>query len=426
MSKAFYTVRKGDNLCDIARRHGTSIPQLQKINGIQDPDKIHEGQVIALKAKAVCKVDVQLLDRDRNPLKNAKMRLDYSGKSKQLSSGNNGRLPSILTESPEDRVKVFAARLDGSWKQIADITSGWGNKLVTLVSPKIKIATKTMPHPNDAKVRPKPDPVRADKRPVIPAENPKTTEAKGESLGDYGDGKGPKSEHQTDKDGFPILKITNDQVQLDFLGGYTGERITEEDYKKAAMELGCEVAAIKAVADVETKQEAFTKKHWPTILYERHQFAKHTNPENKYNKINADISSKIPYTSDKRTKGGNVIPNSDRYGAYGESQYKRLAKAYTLDKNAALKACSWGKFQIMGFNYRSAGFNTVFSYVQAMCISEQEHLKAFVNFINADQVGKKALIQKDWSTFARMYNGSSYKKNKYDIKMQEAYKKYVQ
>ena len=111
-------------------------------------------------AKAVCKVEVQLLDRERNPIRNAKMRLDYSGKSKQLSSGNNGRLPSILTGSPEDVVKIFIARMDGTWKLVTEITSDWGNKLVTLVSPKVKIETKTMPHPRDANGKLKLDPGR--------------------------------------------------------------------------------------------------------------------------------------------------------------------------------------------------------------------------------------------------------------------------
>lgn len=428
MSKGFYTVRKGDNLEDISRRHGTSIAQLQKINGIQDPDTIYEGQVIALKAKAVCKVDVQLLDRDRNPLQNAKIRLDYSGKSKQHSSGNNGRLPSILTDSPEDKVKIYAARLDGSWKQIAEITSGWGNKLVTLISPKIKIVTKTMPHPSDAKGSPKPDLVRADKRPAIPADNPKATEAKGESLGDYGDGKGPKSEHQTDKGGLPILKITNDQVELDFLGGYTGEQITEEDYENAAKALGCEVAAIKAVAEVETGEmkDGFDKKKRPIILYERHIFAKCTMPKNKYNKINPDISSNKTYKfktpQNKRLVKEGVLNDYDLYG----DSYGRLAKAYSLDKNAALKACSWGKFQILGQNHKEAGFETVLSFVQSMCLSEREHLKAFASFVDADTVKRNALINKDWTTFAKSYNGVGYRVNRYDTRLQEAYNKYDQ
>jgi len=240
MSTMFYTVKRGDTLSGIARRHGVSSQQLQKINGLQSPDRIEEGQVIALEAKAVCKVDVQLLDHERNPIKNAKMRLDYCDKSKQFSSGNNGRLPSILTNSPDDVVQIFIARMDGTWKQITEITSDWGNKLVTLVSPKVKIETKTMPHPREADGRLKPDPGRADKVPITPRDKPETTEAKGKSHGDYGDGKGPKSEHQHDKNGMPVTKVTNDQVELDCFDTYTGEDITNEDFKWAAKELGVE------------------------------------------------------------------------------------------------------------------------------------------------------------------------------------------
>jgi len=324
-------------------------------------------------------------------------------------------------------VKIFIARMDGTWKQVTEITSDWGNKLVTLVSPKVKIETKTMPHPRDANGKPKPDPGRTGKTPVTQPDHPEKTEAKGRSLGDYGDGKGPKSEHQIDKGGFPITKITNDQAKLDFLGGYTGERITEEDYRKAAKELGCEVATIRAVAEVETGEmkEAFDRKNRPIILYERHIFAKCTIPKNKYNKINPDISSATTYKfasprNKKLVKEG-ILKETDLYG----DSYARLAKAYSLDKDAALKACSWGRFQILGKNHKEAGFNTVLSYVKAMCISEREHLKAFLNFIDIDGVKKTALVKKDWVAFAKSYNGVGYKINSYDTKLKEAYIKHA-
>ena len=428
MSKAtmVYKVQSGDTLSGIAQRHGTSIHKLQKINGIKDPDRIRTGQIIALKAEAACKVDVMLLDRERNPIKNARMRLNYCGKNETLTTGKDGRLSTIQTDSPNDMVGISIARMNGTWKKISEVTSDWGNKLVTLVSPKTRFAGKTMPHPKDAYGLPMAEPKRTDRKPVHPPEHPETTKAKGKSHGNYGDGKGPKTKKRKTENGLPFKKVTNDQVKLDFLGGYTGEKITEEDYKTAAMELGCEVAAIRAVAEVETRQRAFDKKNRPTILYERHKFAEHTYLANKYNTTNPDISSTKKYTPKKKTKDGDVIPNSNRYGALGDHQYKRLAKAYALDKDAALKACSWGKFQIMGFNHKKAGFSTVLSYVQAMCISEKEHLKAFVNFINAKKFIKKALANKEWTAFANLYNGKrSNEENNYDAKMKEAYNKYA-
>ena len=36
----------------------------------------------------------------------------------------------------------------------------------------------------------------------------------------------------------------------------------------------------------------------------------------------------------------------------------------------------------------------------------------------------KYLVNKDWKTFARLYNGSGYSQNQYDSKLQKAYNKY--
>ena len=80
-----------------------------------------------------------------------------------------------------------------------------------------------------------------------------------------------------------------------------------------------------------------------------------------------------------------------------------------------------GLFQIMGFNYRECGFTSVQEFVNVMCTSEGEHLRAFVNFINS-QGFAKFLKNKEWSNFARGYNGPDYAENKYDEKLAAAYK----
>jgi len=48
--------------------------------------------------------------------------------------------------------------------------------------------------------------------------------------------------------------------------------LTEEDYSAAATQLKVEVAAIKAVAEVETTGNAFDEEGRPRILFERHYF----------------------------------------------------------------------------------------------------------------------------------------------------------
>jgi LysM repeat protein len=110
-NKSFYIVKKGDTLSEIAQRYGTTSKQLSKINGIKHPDIIKPGQIIALKAKAVCKVTVVLIDKDRNPIPNAKVRLKYNNKDRVRTSRRNGQVPTILTQTPDDIVKTYIARL---------------------------------------------------------------------------------------------------------------------------------------------------------------------------------------------------------------------------------------------------------------------------------------------------------------------------
>jgi peptidoglycan hydrolase-like protein with peptidoglycan-binding domain len=74
----------------------------------------------------------------------------------------------------------------------------------------------------------------------------------------------------------------------------------------------------------------------------------------------------------------------------------------------------------MGENFADAGFPDVNTMVAAMAASEDQHLAAVVGFITSNGL-KKALQNKDWTTYARLYNGPDYAKNSYDIKLNQAY-----
>ena len=177
--------------------------------------------------------------------------------------------------------------------------------------------------------------------------------------------------------------------------------LTQADYTAAAERLGCDVAAIHAVADVEAPMGGFIDDVRPTILFERHIFSKITN--GVYDEQHPSISNKKP--------GGYV-------GGTGE--HNRLRAAAYLNRRAALMSCSWGKFQIMGFNYAQCGFEGIQEFVNAMYQSEQAQLRAFTAFLM--RAGMLApLRERDWSTFALLYNGPNYRKNRYDEKLREAY-----
>jgi hypothetical protein len=179
--------------------------------------------------------------------------------------------------------------------------------------------------------------------------------------------------------------------------------LTEQDYIDAANELGCSVAAIKAVAEVESLGSGFYKDGTPKILFERHKFSGFTN--GKYDSQYPDISN---------TRAGG-------YTTGGEGA--RFEKAAKLNRDAAIKSTSWGKFQIMGFNYNLVGFSTLQDFVNAMYESEGAQLKAFVKFVKSQKLDDE-LRDLRWADFARLYNGKNFRINKYDEKMAAAYKKY--
>lgn len=179
---------------------------------------------------------------------------------------------------------------------------------------------------------------------------------------------------------------------------------TDAMFELAAFELECETEAIKAVTAVESCGCGFRDNDSkPTILFEAHQFSRLT--EHAFDHSHPTISSR---------KWNRSLYN------LGGDQYDKLALAASLDREAALKACSWGAFQIMGFNWFSCGFNCVDSMIESMFKDADEHLRAFVCFIQCHDL-TDTIQEKNWAEFARRYNGPGYKKNRYDEKIEREY-----
>jgi LysM repeat protein len=188
-------------------------------------------------------------------------------------------------------------------------------------------------------------------------------------------------------------------------GAAPGSRaLTEADWQRAATSLGVDVAAIKAVANVEAPGSGFLADGRPKILFEAAQFGRLTG--DRYNGSHPNISSA---RWDRSLYVG------------GAGEYNRLEQAKGLNETAALQAASWGRFQIMGFNHKAAGFDNVQDFVKAMQHSEGRQLDAFVNFIKANPSMHSALQDHDWASFARAYNGPGYAANNYDTKIAAEY-----
>jgi hypothetical protein len=205
--------------------------------------------------------------------------------------------------------------------------------------------------------------------------------------------------------------------------------LTEADFRSAATKLGCSVAQIKAVWEVESGGGWFTDiradilaldgpggfldgPHLPKILFEAHVFDRET--KGKYRASHPNLSSR---TWNRRLYVG------------GEGEYIRLWNAMRLDQTAALRSASVGGAQIMGFNHRLAGYDTVQAFWDAMMVSELNHLIAFCSFIENSKLTAH-LKRIDNSPvnargFANGYNGSGYAANNYHVKIAAAHRKYA-
>jgi N-acetylmuramidase-like protein len=189
------------------------------------------------------------------------------------------------------------------------------------------------------------------------------------------------------------------------------QTLSTADFQRAAKTLNVEVAAIRAVAEVEAAGAGFLKDGRPAILYEAHVFHKETAGKHAGAKDRRGVALSSPSW------------NRSLYGATGAAQHARYEDARKLDPDAANKACSWGTFQILGQNHKACGFDNSQAFVDAMWSGAPAHLDAFVGFIKANKLDG-ALRAKNWANFARGYNGPGYATNKYDTKMAAAYKKW--
>jgi N-acetylmuramidase/Putative peptidoglycan binding domain len=185
-----------------------------------------------------------------------------------------------------------------------------------------------------------------------------------------------------------------------------GRPLSEAGLAEVAGKLGAGLPALWAVMTVETRGCGFMSDRRPVILYERHIFHRRTN--GKFDDAAPDISH--------AAAGG--------YGARGDHQYERLARAIALDRTAALESTSWGLGQVMGFNAADVGFRDVEAMVAAMSQSEDLQFQAMAGFIAGNNLSS-FLQQGDWAGFAYRYNGTDYQKNAYDTKLAKAHARYA-
>ncbi len=194
---------------------------------------------------------------------------------------------------------------------------------------------------------------------------------------------------------------------------YSSQSLTEKDYQEVAEQLGIEVAAIKAVVEIEAGQahEGFWVPGKPIINYDM-------SIVNKYApKLGVKLSSY------RKSHPEIWSASRKKYGSQQATEWARFEALRSVNNDLGIYGCFWGMFQIGGFNWKICETKSADEFFELMCRSERDQLNLFAKLItNTDMV--KYLKAKNWAGFASRYNGPSYAKRGYHTRMAKAYNKY--
>lgn len=187
--------------------------------------------------------------------------------------------------------------------------------------------------------------------------------------------------------------------------------LSQADYARAAAGLGIEVRALRAFAEVESRGDGWLATGEPKILYERHVFRRLT--AGKWDgRLLKSVHNRFASLSD---------PHPGGYGPLS-LQHRKLEAAALLNRQAALQACSWGLFQVMGESWRLCGYENVQDLVNAAYRSTAAHLDMFCRFCRGkDPDLLPAIREHRWADAATLYNGTKAVQNGYDRLLREAY-----
>lgn len=188
-------------------------------------------------------------------------------------------------------------------------------------------------------------------------------------------------------------------------------KLTEADFKNAALWLDVPVAAIKAFEEVESKGDGFLPDGHPIILFERHVMYARTKAKYGFTRADA-LVKQFPDL---------INPKAGGYGKTSEQPGRLDRAAKLIDRECAIESASWGLFQVLGMNWKDLGYSSLQSFVNAMYANEAGQLEAFVRFIKANPKIHSALKRKDWKAVAAGYNGPNFQINAYDVKLSAAF-----
>lgn len=198
--------------------------------------------------------------------------------------------------------------------------------------------------------------------------------------------------------------------------------LTETELEQLAGLAKVGTAVIKAFITVESGGKGFDPETGKLIIqFEPHWFSKFLTQKNIPHTLNKSVntSGKTEYTI---TAKDITLKN----GVQGQqSEWQAFNAAFKIDPDSAMLATSIGLMQVMGFHHITLGYQTVGEMWDDFKKGEFEQARGGLQFIISKVPLYEALKKKNWPNVARYYNGPNYAINKYDVKLKEAYEKFL-
>ena len=180
---------------------------------------------------------------------------------------------------------------------------------------------------------------------------------------------------------------------------------------KVADILNVPVNALIAVLVAESSGRVFAADGRMVIRFEVHLFYRSWGEKNQSvfnNFFQFDTSSTKNNWKNHKWRP-NVESDFQSFHGSQEKEWNVLAFARALDDTSALSSISMGAPQLMGFNYKRLGYESVQHMFDAFARSAHAQLLGMFDFVKgpgATSPAVQALQSKDYLTFASIYNGS--------------------
>lgn len=184
-------------------------------------------------------------------------------------------------------------------------------------------------------------------------------------------------------------------------------KVTKEQQKAISLKHGIEYASLMAIIATETPMQGFDNKTGKLLIqFEPSWFRK-----------------KEPFAPSGAWSVNKVDVQSKEWIAFND--------AFSVDSVSAMESTSIGLPQIMGFNFKQAGYDSVNEMWDDFKKGEANQIEALCRFIVSNKKLLSAVRVRAWDVVATIYNGKSFRelakkldREPYDITLRNNFLKY--